>query len=268
MNLTFLRNAWRDVRGCAAIGLGVMMMTACGGSSGTSTDGPASSVSSVSSVSSAVEINFTIVHCGPLAAADDAAQFLLRQRLDAFDNVEIEYSGGEAAIRLPGALTADDAAAICATPEFEVRPVLALEPALADSSTSAVATPGGDVQTSADGTRYFLGPALATAAAFEANAAAELVSGSWLVMVSLTDDGGAAFNSAAEVCFAHDGLCPTGQLALVLDGQVLAAPSVATPEFAGEIQIAGAFDEPGATTIAAAINAAVNGFGVLSIEHG
>lgn len=46
-------------------------------------------------------------------------------------------------------------------------------------------------------------------------------------------------------------MCPTGQVAILLDGEVLSAPTVQQPSFErDQIVIAGEFTEPEATDIA------------------
>ena len=66
------------------------------------------------------------------------------------------------------------------------------------------------------------------------------------------------FNATAAHCFAQDQTCPTGQLAIVVDGVVISAPTIQEPSFqADQIQITGTpFTEAQATALAAGIDAA------------
>ena len=53
-------------------------------------------------------------------------------------------------------------------------------------------------------------------------------------------DGIGLFNTAAGQCFSKSTTCPTGQLAIVLDGRVISAPAIQTASFqADQIQITG-----------------------------
>ena len=69
-------------------------------------------------------------------------------------------------------------------------------------------------------------------------------------------DGLDPFNAAAASCYAKDATCPTGELAIVVDGVVVTAPTIQTGRFeADQIQISGDFTEQSATTLAAGIDA-------------
>ena len=65
------------------------------------------------------------------------------------------------------------------------------------------------------------------------------------------------FNAIAARCYQRDATCPTGELAIVVNGTVLAAPTIQTPRFeADQIQLSGSFTEESANALAAGINAA------------
>jgi len=67
----------------------------------------------------------------------------------------------------------------------------------------------------------------------------------------LTDDGIGAFNEMAAQCFALAASCPTGQIAVVVDGVVISAPSIQTDSFeADQIQISADFSEDAARELA------------------
>lgn len=105
----------------------------------------------------------------------------------------------------------------------------------------------------ADGTEFFqLGPAFATGEVFNSDAQADIISGGWGVRVTLK--GGATgadlWNSGASRCFAKDSSCPTGRMAIVLDGVVQSAPSVNQPSFTGGVDITGSFTEGEAKDLA------------------
>jgi preprotein translocase subunit SecD len=48
----------------------------------------------------------------------------------------------------------------------------------------------------------------------------------------------------AGLCFNHDAIaCPSGRLAIELDGLIITAPSVNEPVFAGDVSITGSLNE-------------------------
>ncbi|MFM8836361.1 MAG: preprotein translocase subunit SecD, partial [Actinomycetota bacterium] len=68
--------------------------------------------------------------------------------------------------------------------------------------------------------------------------------GQWAVVDGLLSgvDGDQLWNRLAAACFNKTPQCPTGQLAMVLDGTVISAPTVNEPEFTGgTVQISGSF---------------------------
>ncbi len=72
-------------------------------------------------------------------------------------------------------------------------------------------------------------------------------------------DGIDLFNAAASACYNGEPICPAqqgqrGQLAIVLDGEVLTAPSINEATFArDQIQISGSFDQESAQAVAVAL---------------
>ncbi len=107
-----------------------------------------------------------------------------------------------------------------------------------------------------DGTCFDLGEGLDGATAVE-SARAELLAGGWVVSLVLTSDGIDDFNAVASECFQSTPACPAGQLAIVVDGTVVSAPSIQVPEFErDQIQISGTFDEAEATSLAVALQPA------------
>ena len=103
-----------------------------------------------------------------------------------------------------------------------------------------------------DGLVYFTGPSQADGQVFANDAAAQISSGSWVVAVGLR--GGASgedkWNLLAAQCFQKAAACPTGQIAIVLDGVVISAPVVQTANFSGSVQISGDFKEAEAKDLA------------------
>jgi preprotein translocase subunit SecD len=103
-----------------------------------------------------------------------------------------------------------------------------------------------------DGLVYFTGPSQADGQVFANDAAAQINNGSWVVAVGLR--GGASgedkWNLLAAQCFQKAATCPTGQIAIVLDGVVISAPVVQTANFNGSVQISGDFKEAEAKDLA------------------
>ncbi len=105
----------------------------------------------------------------------------------------------------------------------------------------------------ADGTEFYqLGPAFATGEVFNSDAQADIIAGGWGVRVTLRGgaDGADLWNIGAARCFAKDTTCPSGRMAIVLDGVVQSAPSVNQPSFSGGVDITGSFSESEAKDLA------------------
>ncbi len=76
------------------------------------------------------------------------------------------------------------------------------------------------------------------------------------------DEGIGAFNAVAELCFNATPACPTRQLAIVLDREVISAPSINAPAFERDrIVISGSFTEDEARDLNTALK-----FGALPVE--
>lgn len=79
--------------------------------------------------------------------------------------------------------------------------------------------------------------------------------GAWLVEVGLTAAGTDALDVVATSCFEQDAACPTGQLALAVDGVVLTAPLVTTDDLGATFLVAG-LDETEARDLAGTLQRA------------
>jgi preprotein translocase subunit SecD len=99
---------------------------------------------------------------------------------------------------------------------------------------------------------YQLGPSFATGEVFNSDAQADIISGGWGVQVTLKNgaSGSDLWNIGAAQCFAKSTTCPTGRMAIVLDGVVQSAPSVNQPSFTGGVDITGNFQESEAKDLA------------------
>ena len=123
--------------------------------------------------------------------------------------------------------------------------ILASQDANDPNATVVVLGKSGDV--------YSAGPAGASGLVFSNDAAAEINNGTWSVVVGLLKGsaGEDIWNALSTRCFNKDATCPTGQIAIVLDGEVISAPVVQQAVFTGgNVQISGSFTEAEARDLA------------------
>jgi preprotein translocase subunit SecD len=213
---------------------------------------------------------------------------IIRERVDSIGVAEPEIlvQGDTVVINLPGISDQQRALDVIGRQgELVLRPVLqmgeppaedpattidptatTLEGAAATSSpttTEATAGQGGgaepadpsgtEVVADKSGTPYVVGPVAMSGNVFQNDAVAEVNGGSWSVSVSLRSgaDGEDLWNALTTKCFGRDATCPTGQIAMVLDGEVISAPVVQAAVFSGgTVQITGDFTETEARDLA------------------
>ena len=104
-----------------------------------------------------------------------------------------------------------------------------------------------------DGLIYLLGPAEATGEVFSNDSSAQVDAGAWVVVAKLRSGaaGADAWNALSTKCFAGGADCPSKAIAIILDGEVISAPTVQTPTFDnGSVQISGSFSETEAQDLA------------------
>lgn len=138
---------------------------------------------------------------------------------------------------------------MCATPDGST---CANDPPLEALASADPAWPGAT---------YVVGPVVADASIIE-SARASMLQATWVINPVFREgaDGIDRFNEAASECFAKAATCPSGQLAIVIDGKVVSAPSINEARFErDQVQISGDFDEAEATALAARIDAAAGG---------
>ncbi len=113
--------------------------------------------------------------------------------------------------------------------------------------------------------RYLLGPTELTGDALSGASAGLDQSGiAWQVnpVFEAGADGIDRFNQVAAKCVAADPTCPTSQLAIVLDSEVISAPTIQQPEFErDQIVISGDFEESSAKNLALVLE-----YGALPVE--
>jgi preprotein translocase subunit SecD len=104
-----------------------------------------------------------------------------------------------------------------------------------------------------DGLVYLLGPAEATGEVFSNDSSAQVDAGSWVVVAKLRSGAAGAdlWNKLATKCYAGGADCPSKAVAIILDGEVISAPTVQTPTFDnGSVQISGSFSQTEAKDLA------------------
>lgn len=112
----------------------------------------------------------------------------------------------------------------------------------------------------AEGSRYCLGPVLLTSVALEAaeTDTDELDNHTLLLRFLPGAQGIDRFNAAASLCFSQSDMCPAGQLAMVLDGNVLSAPTINAASFErDQIRISGSFTAEDAEGLTETITASI-----------
>ncbi len=118
-----------------------------------------------------------------------------------------------------------------------------------------------------DGTPLCLGPTLLTGDAVETAGATLDQTGQWVVnpVFKSGADGIDLFNQAAQRCYVTNpdpNVCLAGRLAIVLDHEVVSAPSIREAAFSRDgIVISGQFDEDSAKDLASVLR-----FGALPVE--
>ncbi len=91
---------------------------------------------------------------------------------------------------------------------------------------------------------------------------AQITTGEWAVALSIKGADLPLFNQVASQCFNREPTCPTGRLAIVLDGEAQSAPQIQEPSFGADgLQISGNFTERQARDLALVLR-----FGALPVE--
>ncbi|HAS11056.1 MAG TPA: protein translocase subunit SecD [Acidimicrobiaceae bacterium] len=216
---------------------------------------------------------------------------IIRQRVDGIGVAEPEITRQDDAIvvQLPGIADREQALELVGqTAELRFRPVLQLLPAGLDGLETPTESEGEDAPEGLDELqltpaeddvveepvtlaqydddteigRYRLGPAEATGEILSGASAVLQGVGQWAVAVEVRGDSIDEFNAIAAECFNGAPTCPTRQLAIVLDGRVVSAPSINAPAFnADEISISGDFTEGEAKDLALVLR-----YGSLPVE--
>ena len=213
---------------------------------------------------------------------------IIRQRVDGIGVAEPEITRQDDAIvvQLPGIADREQALELVGqTAELRFRPVLQQLPAGLDGLETGgeeptegledlELTPAEDDVADEQVTlgqydddeneiaRYRLGPAEATGEILSGASAQIQGVGQWAVGVQIRGNRIDEFNAIASTCFNGAPTCPTRQLAIVLDGRVVSAPSINAPSFnPDDISISGDFTEGEAKDLALVLR-----YGSLPVE--
>jgi hypothetical protein len=84
-------------------------------------------------------------------------------------------------------------------------------------------------------------------------AEAREMSGSWTVVLTFSAEGQAALDELTARCFARDASCARGQIAITVDGEVVAAPVVTAATIGPGLTLTAPFSAEQAQALAAAL---------------
>lgn len=153
---------------------------------------------------------------------------------------------GDARRSVPTTVVASPTTTVAGDASTTTAPTLPVSNDPTDPTANAVLQGDGD-------TVYLVGPAGATGQVFNNDAGADITTGNWVVTVGLRKGavGEDVWNALTTKCFNREPSCPTGQIAIVLDGKVISAPVVQEAVFTGgNVQITGNFTEAEARDLA------------------
>ena len=178
---------------------------------------------------------------------------LVRDQLESTGIAEpdVRVEGTNVIVDLPGVRDQAEALeAVSVSGIVSLRPVLTCGGGTPDEAAGQSALP------TLDGNVCIVGPSDATGEVFVRKSAGVDLdqSGRWIVAVDLSGQGQNQWNALATQCFNGTAVCPTTQLAIVLDDVIQSAPVVQTPTFPGSVQISGSFTEDEARSLAEVLN--------------
>ncbi|WP_343041393.1 SecDF P1 head subdomain-containing protein [Streptomyces typhae] len=257
----------RRVRGAVAAGTALLALTACGGSSGNdgrSGDGSGGSASKAAggatAGSSADRTSLTFrPAAGQSAAGLKSTADLMRHRATAMGlrDARVDVAGGAITVSAPGA-SREKLTGLGEQARLDFRPVRTQAPATAKAQCSAAEGPSAKpltaCATNGADVRYTLGPvAVPGTDVSTARSHLSKYGTGWVVDITFTAAGTRRFaDLTAELVTQAP---PANQLAMVLDGTVISAPSVSQKLTDGRVQISGDFTRAAAEELAAQLSA-------------
>lgn len=139
-------------------------------------------------------------------------------------------------------------------PEESTVPTDSTGPGEAPTTTVAISDPNVSQYLPArDGGGCLVGASGGTGEVFESDAQASILPGSgWGVTVTLKSgaNGEGVWNQLAAQCNGGAQTCPSGQLAIELDGDIISHPTMNQSSYTGGVQISGSFAESEAKNLA------------------
>ncbi len=145
---------------------------------------------------------------------------------------------------------------------FEFRRVLAADQSCTFSAGAATNAQDQFLACDSDGVGYMLGPVEVRGHAIKGASAVSTGSGSaatdqWAVIITFTHEGSREFEDLTSRLAEEQP--PLNRMAMVLDGDVLSAPTVLAAITGTEVQITGEFDKKHAETLATSVTLASDG---------
>ena len=197
------------------------------------------------------------------ASADDllVVQDLIRDELETLGIAEpdVRVEGTNIVVDLPGvkdqaqALDAVDVAGI-----VTLRPVYACQAGVTPADIGDLLPDGQFALITSDGMQTcVVGAPGGTGEVFSrgsAQAQINQLTNSWIVSVDLKAENQAEWNALAAQCYSGTDVCPSRQLAIVLDDIIQSAPTVNQPSFTTGVEISGAFTEDESRSLARVLN--------------
>jgi preprotein translocase subunit SecD len=200
----------------------------------------------------------------------EEAAAVLQQRFDAAGiEAEVAPVGGGLDVRAYEGVGRGRVASLARPGDVQFRPVLGNEAARVDTADDPCASgwPGDAAPLDEDAelpqcdtvdgawlATYLVGPTVLSGDAVERASAVLHPSDQWVVSLTFHDGerGIDTFNEIAAQCVEGTVTCPDGQLAIVMDGVVITAPTINSASFErDQIEISGDFDEQRAADLAA-----------------
>lgn len=187
-----------------------------------------------------------------------AAAKALDTALSGYDSTPAEVDGARASAEITNITYAAAQAIdlnVLTSNLIALRPVVALQD-FEDAGNELIAT--------RDDLALAVGPSQGDQSVFGFAEATQGEVGGWGLVIEIRDE--VVWNSLATQCFNGAPTCPSttpgtpGQLAIVVNNEVISAPAVNTPIFEDEITITGSFTESEAIELASTINAANTSF--------
>lgn len=123
----------------------------------------------------------------------------------------------------------------------QVRPLLAecVANGTTRQGTPAIGEAAALPWASPEGARACLtGPAADGDGPLFTNAEVQMVDGAAFATATIVDDGATALNALMTACFGRDGTCPSGQVAVAVEGRVVSIATVQAATFEGSMQFA------------------------------